>query len=44
MRPELLRQLHQKAHDLGFPYDRQSELLARCATEMSLQLLGGAHR
>ena len=44
MRPELLRQLHQKAHDLGFSYDRQSELLARCATEMSLQLLGGAHR
>ncbi|KAK3917445.1 Enhancer of mRNA-decapping protein 3 [Frankliniella fusca] len=44
MRPELLRQLHQKAHDVGFTYDRQSELFARCATEMSLQLLGGAHR
>ncbi|KAE8751780.1 hypothetical protein FOCC_FOCC001629 [Frankliniella occidentalis] len=44
MRPELLRQLHQKAHDVGFTFDRQSELFARCATEMSLQLLGGAHR
>ncbi|XP_034245311.1 enhancer of mRNA-decapping protein 3 isoform X2 [Thrips palmi] len=44
MRPELLRQLHQKAHDVGFTFDRQSEVFARCATEMSLQLLGGAHR
>ncbi|KAJ1521507.1 hypothetical protein ONE63_003172 [Megalurothrips usitatus] len=44
VRPDLLRSLHQKAHDFGFTFDRQSEVFARCATEMSLQLLGGAHR
>ncbi|XP_067015635.1 enhancer of mRNA-decapping protein 3 isoform X2 [Anabrus simplex] len=41
---ELRRQLIEMAERRGLSHERQSELMGRAATEMALQLLGGAHR
>ncbi|KAJ9591849.1 hypothetical protein L9F63_001666 [Diploptera punctata] len=42
--PDLRHQLLSVAERLGLTEERQAELMGRAATEMALQLLGGAHR
>ena len=42
--PDLRHQLLSVAERLGVTEERQAELMGRAATEMALQLLGGAHR
>ncbi|XP_075215897.1 enhancer of mRNA-decapping protein 3 [Lycorma delicatula] len=41
---ELRRLLLNLAEDYGFTFERQSEMLGRAATEIGIQLLGGARR
>lgn len=41
---ELRRLLFNLAEDYGFSFERQSEMLGRAATEIGIQLLGGARR
>ena len=42
--PDLRHQLFSMADQLGVTEERQAELMGRAATEMVLQLLGGARR
>uniref|UniRef100_A0A8D8YXZ2 Enhancer of mRNA-decapping protein 3 n=1 Tax=Cacopsylla melanoneura TaxID=428564 RepID=A0A8D8YXZ2_9HEMI len=41
---ELKRKILTYAEDVGLGFERQNETMARAATEMTLQLIGGAHR
>ncbi|KAI5709151.1 hypothetical protein M8J76_011352 [Diaphorina citri] len=41
---ELKKKILSYAEDVGLGFERQNETMARAATEMALQLIGGAHR